>query len=164
MNFSAKSPISPEKLGNFAHLFSKEFNMVSISIEYAGELRCIATHDPSGNSLFTDAPIDNKGKGASFSPTDLLATALGTCIMTIMGIAADARSVDIKGAKINVKKIMISEPVRRIGALKIDITLPNKEYSEGDMAAFHHAAKTCPVMLSIHPDIQVDYTLQVAEQ
>lgn len=138
--------------------------MVTISIEYAGELRCMATHDPSGNSLFTDAPIDNKGKGASFSPTDLLATALGTCIMTIMGIAAEARSIDIKGTTVNVKKIMVSEPMRRVGALEILITLPNQDYSEGDMAAFHHAATTCPVMMSIHPEINVDYSLIVAEQ
>ena len=138
--------------------------MVTISIEYAGELRCMATHDPSGNSLFTDAPIDNKGKGASFSPTDLLATALGTCIMTIMGIAAEARSLNIKGTTINVNKIMVSEPKRRVGALEILITLPKQSYSESDLTAFHHAATTCPVMMSIHPEIKVDYSLIVADQ
>jgi putative redox protein len=138
--------------------------MVSISIEYDGELRCKAIHDPSGNALITDAPIDNNGKGASFSPTDLLATALGTCIMTIMGIAAEKRSIDIKGTIVRVNKIMISEPIRRIGRLEITIILPSKHYSEGDMAAFHHAAKTCPVMMSINPEIDVQYSLNVAEQ
>lgn len=138
--------------------------MVSISIEYAGDLRCHAKHDPSGNTLYTDAPIDNNGKGASFSPTDLLATALGTCIMTIMGIAAEKRSVNITGTKVTVKKYMINEPVRRIGTLDITIILPHREYSDGDMAAFHHAAKTCPVMMSIHPDIEVNYELTVAVQ
>jgi putative redox protein len=136
--------------------------MVSISIEYTGELRCVATHDPSGNTLYTDAPIDNNGKGASFSPTDLLATALGTCIMTIIGIAANKRSVDVNGTTINIKKIMVNEPIRRIGALDISIVLPNHQYSDGDMAAFHHAAKSCPVMMSIHPEIDVQYTLSVA--
>jgi putative redox protein len=136
--------------------------MVSISIEYTGELRCVATHDPSGNTLYTDAPIDNNGKGASFSPTDLLATALGTCIMTIIGIAANKRSVDVNGTTINIKKIMVNEPIRRIGALDISIVLPNHQYSDGDIAAFHHAAKSCPVMMSIHPEIDVQYTLSVA--
>lgn len=138
--------------------------MVSMSIEYAGDLRCHAKHDPSGNTLYTDAPIDNNGKGASFSPTDLLATALGTCIMTIMGIAAEKRSVNITGTEVTVKKYMINEPIRRIGTLDITIILPHREYSDGDMAAFHHAAKTCPVMMSINPEIEVNYELTVAVQ
>jgi putative redox protein len=138
--------------------------MVSISIEYAGELRCHAKHDPSGNTIYTDAPVDNNGKGASFSPTDLLATALGTCIMTIMGIAAEKRSINIIGTVISVKKHMINDPIRRIGSLELSIILPHQDYSEGDMAAFHHAAKTCPVMMSIHPEIVVTYDLSVAVQ
>jgi putative redox protein len=163
MYLGAKYPISPKKLGNFALINIKDFSMVSISIEYSGDLRCIATHDPSGNTLFTDAPIDNNGKGASFSPTDLLATALGTCIMTIMGIAANKRAIDITGTTVHVKKIMVNEPIRRIGALEISIALPKQNYSDGDMAAFHHAAKSCPVMMSIHPEIDVKYNLSVVE-
>ena len=164
MYLRAKYPISSGKMGNFALINFKVFSMVSISIEYAGDLRCIATHHMSGTTLFTDAPIDNNGKGASFSPTDLLATALGTCIMTIMGIAASKRSMDITGTSVHVKKIMVNEPIRRIGALDISITLPKHDYSDGDMAAFHHAAKTCPVMMSIHPEIDVKYNLSVVKQ
>lgn len=138
--------------------------MVSISLTYEGELRCKATHDPSGNALFTDAPIDNKGKGASFSPTDLLATSLGTCMLTIMGMAANARSLDISGTTVQVEKHMINQPIRRIDTLNVLLTLPKAAYSEADLEALHHAAKNCPVMMSIHPDIKVNYRLLVAEQ
>lgn len=135
--------------------------MVIINIEYQGDLRSKAIHGPSGEVLITDAPVDNQGKGESFSPTDLLATALGSCIVTIMGIAARNRNLDITGTTVTVQKEMIQEPVRRIGSLIISIELPKHPYSEGDMAAFHHAAKTCPVMQSIHPDISVQYTLTI---
>jgi len=137
--------------------------MVSISLVYEGDLRCRAVHNPSGNSLFTDAPIDNKGKGASFSPTDLLATSLGACMLTIMGIAAEARNMNINGTTVHVEKHMINEPVRRIGTLNVSIILPEKEYTESEMNAMHHAAKNCPVMMSIHPDINVNYTLSTAQ-
>lgn len=80
------------------------------------------------------------------------------------GIAAEKRSVNITGTEVTVKKYMINEPIRRIGTLDITIILPHREYSDGDMAAFHHAAKTCPVMMSIHPEIEVNYELTVAVQ
>jgi uncharacterized OsmC-like protein len=83
--------------------------------------------------------------------------------MTIMGIAANKRAIDITGTTVHVKKIMVNEPIRRIGALEISIALPKQNYSDGDMAAFHHAAKTCPVMMSIHPEIDVKYNLSVVE-
>ena len=137
--------------------------MVTIDIEYQGELRCKAVHQPSGKQLFTDAPLDNKGKGESFSPTDLLATSLGACILTIMGIAARNRNIDITGTIVNVVKGMVNDPVRRVGSLDITIILPKREYSEGDLAAFHHAAKTCPVMQSINPEINVQYSMSISE-
>ncbi|MGA1278112.1 MAG: OsmC family protein [Candidatus Kapaibacteriota bacterium] len=154
----------PWKMGNFAPLSTKMNNlMVSISLVYEGELRCKAVHDPSGNMLITDAPIDNKGKGASFSPTDLLATSLGACMLTIMGIAAEARKLDISGTKVQVHKHMINEPVRRIGKLDVTIILPHYEYSESELKALHLAAQNCPVMMSIHPDTEVNFTLSKAE-
>lgn len=138
--------------------------MVSISLTYEGELRCRATHDPSGNTIFTDAPIDNKGKGASFSPTDLLATSLGSCMLTIMGMAAEARLLDITGATVLVEKHMINQPIRRVDSLNVTLTLPNASYSEADLEALYLAAKNCPVMMSIHPDIKVNYRLLVGKQ
>ena len=138
--------------------------MVSISLKYEGNLRCIASHDPSGNTLFTDAPIDNNGKGASFSPTDLLATSLGSCMLTIMGMAAEDCSLDISGTSVIVEKHMINQPVRRVHNLNVIVTLPHATYSNADLEALHHAAKNCPVMMSIHPDITVSFRLLVAEQ
>jgi putative redox protein len=91
--------------------------MVDIHILYKGELRCEATHEPSGTLLITDAPKDNHGLAQSFSPTDLVATALGTCIMTVMGIAARNLHVDLTGTKVVVRKEMVSKPLRRIGTL-----------------------------------------------
>lgn len=138
--------------------------MVTISITYEGDLRCRATHGPSNSSLFTDAPVDNKGKGANFSPTDLLATALGTCMLTIMGIAAEARSIDISGTKVTVHKHMMNEPIRKIAKLEVLMILPNGNYSEKDLTALSQAASNCPVMMSIHPDIEVDFTLSHSNQ
>src|SRR5262245_63925363 len=97
---------------------------VEIDVVYEGQLRCVATHGPSGTKLTTDAPVDNHGKGESFSPTDLVATALGTCVMTLMGIVAQRNNLDIAGTKVHVVKEMIQQPVRRIGALRVTVTVP----------------------------------------
>ncbi len=126
--------------------------MVSISIEYQGKLRCQARHEPSGNTLITDAPIDNCGKGESFSPTDLVATALGSCILTIMGIIAERNEIDISGAEVNVGKEMVADPVRRIGSLKVDVRIPH-QLSEDDRKRLENGARTCPVHKSLHPDV-----------
>ena len=126
--------------------------MVDINIVYQGELRCSATH-PSGVELITDAPKDNHGKGESFSPTDLVATALGTCMLTIMGLAARAMQIDLRGTKISVKKEMVVNPVRRIGRLSTVITVPFK-LDEEQKQKLINAALTCPVHQSLHPDIQ----------
>jgi putative redox protein len=127
--------------------------MVEINIVYQGELRCAATHQPSGVGLFTDAPKDNQGKGESFSPTDLVATALGTCMLTIMGIAARGMQVDLKGTKVSVKKGMVASPTRRIGSLAVLVEVP-VAVTEEQKQKLIAAAETCPVFESIHPDIE----------
>src|ERR1700761_8670243 len=100
--------------------------MVDVNIVYQGELRCSATHAPSGTEIFTDAPKDNHGKGESFSPTDLVATALGACMLTLMGIMANSINVDLTGTKVTVKKEMIAKPTRRIGTLTVTVDVPAK--------------------------------------
>ena len=97
---------------------------VEISAVYQGELRVEAIHGPSRATLNTDAPTDNGGKGASFSPTDLVATALGTCVLTILGLVGERHNLDLKGTKIHVTKEMIPSPVRRIGSLRTVVTVP----------------------------------------
>jgi putative redox protein len=128
--------------------------MVTIEIQYQGELRCEAVHQPSGTRLNTDAPKDNMGKGESFSPTDLVATALGTCMMTLMGIAARSLNVDLTGTRITVQKEMVATPMRRIGKLGVKITVPTKLTAE-QKQKLEQAALTCPVHKSLHPDVQL---------
>lgn len=127
--------------------------MVTIDIEYQGDLRCEAVHQPSGTHLNTDAPKDNFGKGESFSPTDLVATALGTCMLTLMGIAARSLKVDLKGTRVTVQKEMVAVPLRRIGKLSVKITIPTKLTDE-QKQKLEQAALTCPVHKSLHPDVQ----------
>ena len=126
--------------------------MVEISIVYEGELHCSATHGPSATVLSTDAPKDNMGKGESFSPTDLVATALGTCIVTTMGIVAQRHGIDISGTKIRVEKHMITTGIRRIGRLPVSIHIP-RELALEDRRRLESAATHCPVHKSLHPDI-----------
>ncbi len=128
--------------------------MVEINIVYRGELRCAATHGPSGTVLATDAPKDNQGKGESFSPTDLVATALGTCMLTIMGIAARNMKIDLLGTKVTVHKEMVAKPTRRIGKLAVIIDVP-LVLDEASKQKLIDAAMTCPVHESLHPDVQM---------
>jgi len=128
--------------------------MVSIQIEYQGDLHCKASHGPSGAELTTDAPIDNQGRGESFSPTDLVATALGTCMITIMGIAARTLSIDISGVTATVEKEMTAIPPRRIERLTVRIHIPHSPSAE-DKQKLERAAHTCPVHRSLHPDVQI---------
>ena len=118
--------------------------MVRIDVTYQGGLRCEATHGPSGQRLVTDAPVDNHGKGESFSPTDLVATALGTCIATIMGIVAERDKIDLTGLRITVQKEMSAEPPRRIARLVTRIEMP-KGLTEQQRAKLEKTAHTCPV-------------------
>jgi putative redox protein len=127
--------------------------MVAIQIEYQGDLRCKAVHGPSGTALSTDAPKDNQGRGESFSPTDLVATALGSCMLTIMGIMARSLQIDIAGTTATVEKEMASAPVRRIQKLTVKIHVPHN-LSDEHKQRLEHAAHTCPVHKSLHPDVQ----------
>ena len=126
--------------------------MVHLSSVYEGGLRCRATHAPSGTSLVTDAPVDNHGKGESFSPTDLVATALGACMMTIMGIVAERHGVNLVGMKAETVKEMTKEPPRRIASLRTRLTIPLPA-DHPQRAALEQAAHTCPVHKSLHPEI-----------
>lgn len=127
--------------------------MVKMSIEYLGGLRCEAFHYPSGNRMNTDAPVDNHGKGESFSPTDLLGAALGSCMATIMGIVAEKHGVDLRGLRIDVEKEMVTDPVRRVGALRTRVHMPvGPGHPQRDL--FERSAYNCPVFLSLHPDVE----------
>jgi putative redox protein len=128
--------------------------MVEINILYKGELRCTATHQPSGMKLLTDAPKDNHGKGESFSPTDLVATALGTCMMTLMGIAARTLQIDLSGTRVTVHKEMATKPIRRIATLIVTIDVPLK-LDETQKKTLIDAAMTCPVHASLRPDVKM---------
>jgi putative redox protein len=129
--------------------------MVEINLTYEGDLHCSAVHGPSGTVIATDAPVDNQGRGESFSPTDLVATALGACMATIMGITARRKGVPVEGMKISVKKHMAQDTPRRISALEVDITVPLPA-DHPERALLEAAAKACPVHHSLHPDIVVD--------
>ena len=127
--------------------------MVEVHIQYLGELRCEAAHGPSQTTLITDAPVDNHGRGESFSPTDLVATALGTCIVTTMGIFAQRHGIELRGAKITVQKEMTSVPTRRIARLTSELFLPLPA-THPHREALERAAFTCPVHQSLHPDVE----------
>src|SRR5690606_9054121 len=122
--------------------------MVDIQIGYAVELHCEAKHGPSGAVFHTDAPKDNRGKGESFSPTDLVATGLGTCMITVMGILARDRGYDLQGTRVHVKKHMTASPPRRIARLEVELSIPAEiagrldSTQRGDL---EQAAHTCPV-------------------
>lgn len=130
--------------------------MVEIAIEYEGQLRCRAQHGPSGSELFTDAPADNHGRAESFSPTDLVATALGSCMVTVMGIAARTLGVNIDGARVKVEKQMTAVPVRRIAVLVVNVYVPGEGISDTQRRALEKAAYTCPVKESLHADTRLD--------
>ena len=136
--------------------------MVEIKSVYEGQLHCNATHGPSGASLATDAPKDNMGKGEAFSPTDLVATALGTCMLTTMGIVAQRNNIDITGARVRVTKEMVSQPSRRVGTLGVEIVMP-RSLGEEDQKRLENAANHCPVAKSIHPDVKVPVTFKWGE-
>ena len=125
---------------------------------YLGELRTKARHVRSGDEIITDAPPDNKGRGEAFSPTDLLATSLGSCMITIMGIAAREHGFDIDGTTAKIWKIMASDP-RRVGEIKIELTFPKNNYSDKAKKIIEKAAFTCPVFLSLQKKKKKDITL-----
>jgi putative redox protein len=126
--------------------------MVRITSSYEGGLRCRAVHGPSGTTLVTDAPVDNHGKGESFSPTDLVATALGACMMTVMGIVAERHGIDLAGMRAETVKEMTTTPPRRIAALRTTVTIPLPA-THPQRQLLEQAAHACPVHKSLHPEI-----------
>jgi putative redox protein len=128
------------------------------SVEYLGELRTRLIHFESGDTLFTDAPKDNEGKGEAFAPTDLVATALACCMISIMGIKARKNEIDIVGTKAEILKVMKSSP-RRISRIEIEITFP-KSYNDKNKKMLERAAITCPVGKSLHNDIEQKITFK----
>lgn len=127
--------------------------MAKFETKYLGNLRTEITHIQSGNTLITDAPTDNHGKGEFFSPTDLLASSLGSCMLTIMGIAAKTHGFSIDGALMETTKVMSANP-RRVGELIIKITFPHNRYSEKELKILEASARECPVANSLHPDLK----------
>jgi len=130
--------------------------METAQVKYLGNLRTESTHLQSGQVIITDAPKDNEGNGEAFSPTDLVCSALASCMLTIMGILAKREHIDLTGTTIHVTKTMESNP-RRIGAIQIDIVFA-QNYNSADKTRLENAAKTCPVAKSLSPEIQQNIT------
>ncbi|HZN03951.1 MAG TPA: OsmC family protein [Candidatus Polarisedimenticolia bacterium] len=126
-----------------------------IDIEYEGDLHCRLHHGPSGAEIVTDAPLDNQGKGEAFAPTDLLAASLGSCILTIMGIYARRKKIEMRGSHARVSKEMVADPLRRVGRIVVDVHLPVSIESPL-RPALEIAGHSCPVERSLHPDIKVE--------
>ncbi len=135
--------------------------MVEIDVVYTGQLHTDATHGPTGATLSTDAPKDNEGFGEAFSPTDLLATSFGTCMLTVMGIVARRKEWPLEGASVHIEKHMVADPVRRIGKLVAVFQMP-AALEERARQALERAALTCPVHKSLHPDIEQDIRFEYA--
>ena len=131
--------------------------METIRTTYTGGLRTQALHLGSGDIIITDAPKDNRGRGEAFSPTDLLAAALGSCMLTIMGIAGREHGFSIDGTEVKITKVMASDP-RRVKEVVLELFFPANQYSEKHKKLIRHAAESCPVSLSLHPDIRQSLT------
>lgn len=126
--------------------------MITSKVIYSGGLRTRATHERSGDTIITDAPLDNHGKGEAFSPTDLMSTSLAACMLTTMGIACEARGMNMDGAMAEVTKIMAANP-RRVAEIHVTITMPHKGYTDEQKKMLENTAHTCPVALSLHPSL-----------
>jgi putative redox protein len=134
---------------------------VAITGEYLGDQRVAMTHGPSGARLVTDAPLDNGGRGESFSPTDLAATALAACMMTIMALVAERDGIPLRGATVRVEKHMAANP-RRIARLPVTFRMP-PGLSAADRTKLENAARGCPVHRSLHPEVEVTVTFEYPE-
>jgi putative redox protein len=128
---------------------------VKVSVQYEGDLHCSAVHGPSGDEILTDAPVDNRGKGERFSPTDLVGTAIGSCMLTIMGIAAQDKKIDMGKARAEVLKEMSAVPRRHISKLSVTISLP-PALDDRERRILEAAGRGCPVVASLGPDTEVD--------
>jgi uncharacterized OsmC-like protein len=127
--------------------------MITVKTKYLGELRAVSQHVYSGTEILTDAPIDNKGKGQAFSPTDLLATSLGTCMLTTMAIGAQTHGYNIEGTQMEITKVMASDP-RRVAELHVNFFFPPNNYTDKEKKILERIAHTCPVGISLHPDVK----------
>ncbi|MDO9256470.1 MAG: OsmC family protein [Bacteroidales bacterium] len=136
--------------------------METSRVVYTGELRTEATHVKSGQTFITDAPVDNQGKGEAFSPTDLLATSLGACAITVVGIAARTHGFNVDGTEIKITKIMESDP-RRVGEVIVEFNFPPVKYSEKEKAIINHTINTCPVSQSLNASLKQTYILNFEE-
>lgn len=127
--------------------------MNTSEIIYTGELRTTCVHLKSGQQIITDAPVDNSGKGEAFSPTDLLATSLGTCMLTVMGIVAKRHNINMAGTKVEVLKVMADSP-RRVSEIHVEMHFPKNNFTQKEKELLEHTALACPVAKSLHPDIK----------
>lgn len=128
--------------------------MATSFVKYIGDLRTESEHLASKQQIITDAPLDNHGKGQAFSPTDLMATSLANCMLTVMGIKAQGEGMtSIDGTTAEVTKIMYAEP-RRVGEIHIKLTFPKNNFSDKEKKIYEHTAHTCPVAKSLHPDLK----------
>ncbi len=121
---------------------------------YNGDLRTTMMHLASGDQVITDAPTDNHGKGEAFSPTDLMSTALASCLLTVTGIKANQLGLNMDGATASVNKVMSTELPRRVARIDVDVVMPDHGFTEKDKTILEHTARTCPVSLSLHPDLE----------
>lgn len=130
-----------------------------MTVDYNGGLRCSGTHVRSGNKLTTDAPLDNNGKGEAFSPTDLLCTSLACCMITVMGIAAEKKDIEIGSIHADIEKIMETDP-RRVGEIKIHLKIEDKKYGFRERRLLEAAAKSCPVVKSLSSELKQTITFE----
>lgn len=131
--------------------------MSTVSAKYLGDLRVECVHNQSGTKIITDAPSDNQGKGEAFSPTDLCATALGACAMTIIGIYGKNHGVDVTGTEVEITKAMSADP-RRIGKIEVIFKMPPRAYSAREKASIERRTASCPVHLTLHPEVEQVFT------
>lgn len=134
--------------------------MGTLKNQYLGNLRTEGLHIPSGNKIITDAPVDNMGKGEAFSPTDLMSFSLSACMMTIMGQVADRENIAMEGLTTDITKIMSANP-RKVSEIHVNFRWPDLDLTEKQKKMLINAAKTCPVALSIHPDIKLEVTFNL---
>lgn len=137
--------------------------MATVTGKYLGSLQVEAKHEASGATMITDAPVDNGGKGRSFSPTDICSMSLGMCALSIMGLFAQSHGLDIEGTTFEVTKTMSAKPPRRIAKIEVIFNFPDKGYTDKDKVSLERAAKTCPVHLSLHPEVEQVITFNWAK-
>lgn len=133
-------------------------SMPTSTLKYLGDLRTELTHVQSGKVVITDAPTDNNGKGEAFSPTDLMSTSLCACMITIMGVAAKTYNFSIDGTTAEITKIMSANP-RKVSEVQVEVRFPKNNYSDKEIKILEHISKTCPVALSLHPDLKQNVKL-----